>query len=55
MPDGKETLGKVGDLHKCNEAYINHYMTKTLSEFVNQKLSRTDACFKDRKLDMSYY
>lgn len=55
MPDGKETLGKVSDLHKCNEAYINHYMTKTLSEFVNQKLSRTDACFKDRKLDMSYY
>jgi len=35
--------------------YLNHYMTKTLSEFVNQKLGRTDAIFKDRELKLSYY
>lgn len=35
--------------------FLNHYMTKSLSEFVNQKLSRTDAVFGDRKLKLNYY
>ena len=55
MPDGRETYGKVNGLRNCNEAYINHYMTKSLSEFVNQKLNRGDAVFVDRKIDMGYY
>ena len=62
MPDGKPTRGKgsqlKGDLglHNCEEAYINHYKTKTLSEFINQKMARgTDAVFIDRKIDFDYY
>ena len=56
MPNGKETSGKVGDLECCSEAYIRHYMTKTLKEFINQKIARgTDASFPDRKIDFDYY
>lgn len=56
MPDCKETYGKVGGLRNCEEAYINHYMTKTLDEFINQKLKRrTDAGFPDRIIDFDYY
>lgn len=56
MPDGKETIGKVGGLRDCSDAYINHYMTKTLSEFIAQKIERkTDAGFPDRVIDLEYY
>ena len=55
MPDGYETRGKVNVGRNCNEAWVNHYMTKTLSEFVNQKLSRTDAQFEERRLGLQYY
>lgn len=56
MPDGVQTTGKVSGLHNCEEAYINHYMTKTLSEFINQKLARgTDASFGNRKIDFNYF
>ena len=56
MPDYKETVGTVGGLHDCQEAFINHYMTKTLDEFINQKIVRgTDAGFPDKVIDFSYY
>ena len=35
--------------------FLNHYMTKSLSEFLNQKMNRTDAIFDTRILDMNYY
>lgn len=35
--------------------YLNHYMTKTLSEFVEQKLNRTDAVFSERQLKLEYF
>lgn len=35
--------------------YLFHYMTKTLSEFIEQKYLRGDALFEKRKIDMSYY
>ena len=56
MPDGKSTSAKISGHHNCEEAYINHYMTKTLSEFIDQKLARgTDASFKNRKINFDYF
>lgn len=37
------------------KAYINHYMTKTLDEFLNQKYARSDAMFERRTLSCKYY
>lgn len=37
------------------KVFINHYMTKTLSEFVKQKLGRGDAVWKDRSITLDYY
>lgn len=34
--------------------YLNHYMTKTLSEFIAQKLNRNDAVF-NQKLKVDYF
>ena len=36
-------------------AFINHYMTKTLDEFLNQKFNRTDAMFERRNLGINYF
>ena len=36
------------------DIYLYHYMTKSLSEFVNQKFKRTDAVFGDT-LTLNYY
>ena len=55
MPDGRQTFGKVHSHKNCNEAWVNHYITKTLSEYVNQKLYRGDACILNRNLGMQYY
>lgn len=35
--------------------FLNHYMTKTLSEFINQKYKRGDALFVDRDIDLTYF
>lgn len=35
--------------------FLNHYMTKSLSEFIKQKINRGDAVFGDRKINMNYY
>lgn len=54
LPSGMPCNSKVviREYYGRETIYINHYMTKTLSEFVNQKLSRTDAVFGDTlKLD----
>lgn len=39
----------------CDNAFINHYMTKTLDEFLNQKLNKTDVMFKNKNTSMEYY
>lgn len=35
--------------------FLNHYMTKSLSEFVKQKVGRGDAVFGKRQIKMDYY
>lgn len=37
------------------KVFINHYMTKTLSEFINQKYGRSDAVWSNRSIDFSYF
>ena len=38
-----------------DSAYVNHYMTKTLDEFLNQKLGRGDAIFDKRMISLDYF
>jgi len=57
LPSGKKTYSLVAieESYENENIFLNHYMTKTLSEFVNQKMNRTDAVFGDRLLKLNYY
>lgn len=56
------TINSLGQKYKLNpsidkfydKVFIRHYMTKSLSEFVNQKLNRQDARFR-KKCSLDYY
>ena len=57
-PSGVKTIDRIvidSEKYMTETVFINHFMTKTLSEFVTQKLNRGDAVKKDRKIDLSYY
>ena len=54
LPSGRVCYSKVviNEDYRHETIYLNHYMTKTLSEFINQKMNRTDAVYGDKvKLD----
>jgi len=57
LPSGVPCYSKVeikeNYSHEC--IYLHHYMTKSLSEFINQKLNRTDAVFGNLSLKLDYY
>lgn len=57
LPSGAVCNSKVSiEEDYSNETiFLNHYMTKTLSEFVNQKVGRGDARFKNRHIDLDYF
>ncbi len=56
LPNGKITYGKISINEKSNGICLNHYMTKTIAEFIDQKLARgTDACFPERVIDFDYF
>ena len=57
LPSGKLCQSGVGIVENYNNesVFINHYMTKSLSEFIQQKMNRTDAVFDKRTLDFNYY
>lgn len=53
LPNGNMCCSKVAinEPYNCG-IYLHHYMTKTLSEFINQKLNRNDAVYNTSiKLD----
>ena len=56
LPSGKQTFSKVAiqDDYSNETIYLNHYMTKSLSEFIEQKLTRTDAVFGNT-IALDYY
>ena len=54
LPSGKPCNSKIviEEDYSKETIYLNHYMTKTLDEFIRQKLNRNDAVFnKSLKLD----
>ena len=57
LPSGKicRSLVEIKEDYSQEKVFMHHYMTKSLSEFVKQKMNRTDAVFGKRQLDMSYY
>lgn len=57
LPSGKETTSRVvmNDDYSNESVFLHHYMTKTLSEFINQKLNRSDAVSKDYTLGINYF
>ena len=57
LPSGKPCNSDVSikEDYSKETLFLNHYMTKSLSEFINQKMKRTDAVFGKRVIDMNYY
>lgn len=57
LPSGRQCYSKVviREDYSHETVYLNHYMTKSLEEYINQKLNRTDAVFGDISLKMDYY
>ena len=53
-PAGEHTYD-LGNLAFNETVRLNHYMTKTLPEFVRQKLNRSDAVFVDKTLALDYF
>jgi hypothetical protein len=56
LPSGKPCWSKIviNENYSKENVYLYHYMTKSLSEFINQKLNRNDAVF-NQKLTLDYY
>ena len=56
LPSGKPCNSKVAidEDYSQETIFLNHYMTKSLSEFIKQRLNRNDAVFNQR-LRMNYF
>lgn len=56
LPSGKRCFSKVviNEDYSNETIFLNHYMTKSLSEFIEQKMGRTDAVF-GMNLNLDYY
>ena len=57
LPSGKLCSSNSINIDNYNgeKIFINHYMTKTLDEFINQKLGRGDAVWHKRPIDFGYF
>lgn len=57
LPNGQECKSgvEIKEDYSKNNIFLNHYMTKSLSEFVNQKIGRGDAVFGNRVIKLDYY
>ena len=56
-PSGKECQSNKIELIDYDDecVFMYHYMTKTLDEFIKQKLNRGDAVWETRSIDFSYF
>ena len=57
LPSGRECLNsgvRIREDYSNETIYLNHYMTKTLKEFVEQKLNRNDAVY-NQALKIDYF
>ena len=56
LPSGKECgFDFTLDNYEDETIFINHYMTKTLSELIKQKLNRGDAVWNKRTINFDYF
>ena len=57
LPSGRPCYSKVviNENYSHETIYLHHYMTKSLKEFIRQKLQRTDAVFINAPLTLDYY
>lgn len=57
LPSGRPCYSgvRIVDDYSHEQVYLNHYMTKSLSEFIKQKMKRTDMVFSDRIINLDYY
>lgn len=57
LPNGRLCRSGVEIKEKYDNinVFLNHYMTKSLSEFVAQKINRGDAVFSNRQIKLDYY
>lgn len=56
LPSGAPCWSRIAikESYKRESVFLNHYMTKSLSEFVKQKLNRADAVFGNN-LGLNYF
>lgn len=57
LPSGKPCNSRIAitEDYSAETVFLNHYMTKTLTEFISQKLGRGDAVFAKRQTTFDYY
>ena len=57
LPSGKKCNSgvEIKEDYSKESVFLNHYMTKSLSEFVAQKVNRGDAVFENRQIKLDYY
>ena len=57
LPSGRtcNSLVVIDENYENESVFFYHYMTKSLSEFIEQKMNRTDAVFGDRQLKLNYF
>lgn len=57
LPSGEPCNSKISitENYSNETVYLNHFMSKSLDEFLVQKFGRGDAVFEARGVDMSYY
>lgn len=58
LPSGTLCSGdgyKILEDYSKQKIFLNHYMTKTISEFIDQKLTRGDAVWESRELNFDYF
>ena len=54
LANGEESKNKICIDSFVDDVYIRHYMSKTLSEYINQKLGRTDVRFSNKNFTQNF-
>lgn len=57
LPSGAkcESCVRIREDYSKESVFFNHYMTKSLSEFIKQKVNRGDAIYGTRKINLDYF
>ena len=57
LPSGAPCESRISlkEDYSKETAFVNHYMTKTISEFARQKMGRGDACFDKKDINLDYF